>query len=196
MRTSLVTGLAFALVFVGCSSDDSSESTADDTRPVGSPDPAVAAGAVQTYVDIELVGVGDDSFVELTNFTDVPVEVGGLHLCQGSDCDELPAALVDPGEAFYVVVDGDPEVDGPVLLDNADIGQLRPGDGELALFSRPDFDDPRAIVLYMEWGFAPHPTTELAIDAGLWVDGAFAPTVPNAVELFRQDSGLWLFREE
>jgi hypothetical protein len=33
----------------------------------------------------------------------------------------------------------------------------------------------------------------VAIDAGLWIKGSFAPTADNATRLFRNEGGLWLF---
>jgi len=37
--------------------------------------------------------------------------------------------------------------------------------------------------------------TPLAITAGLWMNGSFAPTSANATRLYRADTGLWLFDE-
>lgn len=191
LRSLLLTVVLVAAAACGGDDDAADEAPENDA----SPSVAVARDAVQTYLEIERVGVGDEAWVELGNFTDIPVEFGGLHLCQADACQELPDGVVQPGEEVYVVVSGDPDLDGPVIVDDADLGELRPAHGELSLFSRADFDDPEALVLFFEWGSTPHEHTDLALEAGLWVDGAFAPTTERAVELYREETGLWLFRE-
>jgi hypothetical protein len=48
----------------------------------------------------------------------------------------------------------------------------------------------------MQWGSTPHELTGLAIDAGLWLEGGYAPTSEKATRLFRvKETGLWLFEE-
>lgn len=191
---AILLGLAL-LIAAGCGGDDDEEVDPPAVTTGAPPGAVTARDAVQTYLDIDRVGVGEDAWVSLGNFTDVPVQIGGLHLCQGSNCEELPERIVEPGENVYVVVSGDPALDGLAMIDDAGLGELRPSDGELSLFSRPDFDDPSALVLFLEWGSTPHEHTDLALEAGLWVEGAFAPSTDRATELFRQETGLWLFRE-
>ena len=76
-------------------------------------------------------------------------------------------------------------------------GELKPGDGEIALFEGQDVKQPQAMKIYFQWGSTPHALTQAAIDAGLWVEGGYGPSSNNATRLYKvKDSGLWLFEEQ
>ena len=79
------------------------------------------------------------------------------------------------------------------MATGATLGELRPADGEVALYSSQNVNDPKAMLVYLEWGSTPHEDTQTAIDAGLWIKGSYAPSAKDATRLFRQDTGLWLF---
>jgi hypothetical protein len=80
-----------------------------------------------------------------------------------------------------------------VVATGATIGELRPADGEVALYASQNVKDPKAMLAYLEWGATPHDDTQTAIDAGLWITGSFAPAADTATRLFRNEGGLWLF---
>ena len=73
---------------------------------------------------------------------------------------------------------------------------LNPADGEVALFASDKFDDPKALLVYLQWGSTPHALTDLAVEAGLWIKTAYAPTSENATRLFRsEETSGWMFEE-
>ena len=157
--------------------------------------PAVISGASGSFFSINEIGLGPDGYVALTNFTDVSVSTGGLILCQGSTCFELPDVVVGAGETVRIAV-GDGTGHGWVVATRATLGELRPSDGEIALVVSQELDDPQAMLVYFQWGSNPHDLTQIAVDAGLWVEGGFGPSSQNATRLFRvEESGLWLFEE-
>lgn len=157
--------------------------------------PARAGGGTGSFFAINEVGLGPEGYVALTNFTDVPASLDGLHLCQGSQCFALPDATVPPGETVRIVVAEGAE-HGGIVATHATLGELRPSDGEIALLASQDIDDPGAMLVYFQWGSTPHDLTQTAIDAGLWVEGSYGPTSENANRLFKaENSGLWLFDE-
>jgi hypothetical protein len=52
------------------------------------------------------------------------------------------------------------------------------------------------MLIYFQWGSTPHELTQLAIEAGLWVEGGYGPSSENATRLFKvAETGLWLFEE-
>jgi hypothetical protein len=148
-----------------------------------------------TFFAINEVGLGPNGFVALTNFTDSPASLAGLYLCQGSECFELPQAVVDAGKTVRIAV-GDGAGHEGVVATRATLGELRPSDGEIALLASPKPDDPQAMLVYFQWGSTPHDLTQTAIDAGLWLEGGYGPSSENASRLFKvAESGLWLFEE-
>jgi hypothetical protein len=147
------------------------------------------------FFAINEVGLGQDGFVALTNFTDAPASLAGLYLCQGSDCFELPDAVVDAGQTVRIAVGDGDEHEGMVTTGST-LGELRPSDGEIALVASQEPDEPGAMLVYFQWGSTPHDLTQIAIDAGLWVEGGYGPSSQNATRLFKvEETGLWLFDE-
>lgn len=171
---------------VGCSDD--SEKSAQTTITARTTTTALGG----PFFTFDEVGLGPDGYATLTNFTGGPQSLAGYYLCQEGKCFALPAVDVGGKKSVGVAVgDGDGIED--VIATDATIGKLRSSDGELALYASDDFDDPNAMQAYVEWGSTPHERTPLAIKAGLWLKGSYAPTAPNAVRLYRSRGGLWLF---
>jgi hypothetical protein len=207
-----LTGLLLVLAIgsSACSSSTSEETTATvadgetTTTTVADGTPTTSAEQTATTVRsqpedgssffaINEIGLGPDGYVSLTNFTDVPVTLAGLVLCQMPNYFELPDVAVEPGQTVRVAV-GDGAGLENVVATNATLGELAPADGEIALYTSRDFEDPAAMIVYLEWGSTPHGRSAVAVEAGLWIEDSFAPTSPTATRLFRvEESGLWLF---
>jgi hypothetical protein len=201
MRSIIIVLTALMLVLAGCNSSSpvqtATEAPTPPTLPISatpSQAPSPRSGSGSLFA-IEEVGVGPAGYVALTNFTDQPASLGGLFLCQGAKCFALPDVAVAPKATVRVASGDGAGLDG-VVATGATIGELRPSDGEVALYASPTVKDPKAMLVYLEWGSTPHDNTQAAIDAGLWINGSFAPTSNNATRLFRNEGGLWLFDAE
>lgn len=148
-----------------------------------------------SYYAINEVGLGENGFVALTNFTDQPADLMGLYLCQGFECFALPDVMVAAGETVRIATGDGAGIDG-VVASHATLGELRPSDGEIALLTSKNIADPKAMLLYFQWGSTPHELTQIAVDNGLWVQGGYGPSSNNATRLFKvPETGLWLFEE-
>ena len=148
-----------------------------------------------SFLAIYEIGLGPEGYVALTNFTSVPVTTRGQYLCQGSDCFALPDVVIDAGATGKVTVGNGEGLEG-VIATKATIGELNPSDGEVALFVSENYDDPKALLNYLQWGSTPHALTKLAVDAGLWIETGYAPTSRRAIRLYRDEkSGWWSFEE-
>jgi hypothetical protein len=182
------------LVATACGADSpAGEATASPSPPEEKL--AKVSSGMGSFFAINEVGLGPNGFVALTNFTDVPASLGGLVLCQGSQCFELPDVVVEAGQTVRIAAGDGAGHDG-VVATRATLGELRPSDGEIALVTLPELDDPGAMLVYFQWGSTPHELTQRAIDAGLWVEGGYGPTSDNATRLFKvPETGLWLFEE-
>ncbi len=146
-----------------------------------------------SFFAINEIGLSPEGFIALTNFTDVPVSLKSLYLCQGSDCFALPDAVVAAGETVRVAT-GDGEGLENLVATGATIGELHRPDGEIAIFTSPDTTDPDALLVYLQWGSTPHELTEMAVEKGLWFETSYAPSGENATRLWRvEESGLWLW---
>jgi hypothetical protein len=187
-----LTGLALVLIVSACGDDDDGGGDGSPT-PVGS----VIVSTSTVFPDegfqfeINEVGLGDDGWVALNNYTDQPASMKGLFLCQPPVCVELPDVEV-AAETTAIVALGNGDSLQDVVVTDADL-TLSPPNGELALFAGDDTGDSSKIRSYLEWGSEPHEATGVAIEAGLWIEGSYAPTSDGATLLFRSDEGLWLF---
>jgi len=202
--TLILVILVLMLIAAACGSPDNGGevtpataevTNAPATAPVATAKSAAASGRSGSFFAIYEVGLGPEGYISLTNFTDVAVSTSGLTLCQGSDCFELPDVEVAAGEVARVAVGDGARIDG-VIATEATLGELRPSDGEIAIYASQDYDDPRAMLAYLQWGSTPHGLTSVAVEAGLWFETSYAPSSANATRLYRiPESGLWLFEE-
>ena len=195
-RPYLLISILLIACVIGCDDDDGD---GNGSTPDGSGN-ATATGPASTSTvfpdngfqfEINEVGLGDDGWVALRNYTDEPASLADLYLCQPPDCVALPDEEVPAETVAYVSVSSGDDLDNVVVTD-AEL-TLAPPDGELALFSGDDTSDPEKIRSYLQWGSHPHEGTDVAIEAGLWIEGSYAPTSEAATLLFRSDEGLWLF---
>ncbi len=198
----LILGIMMSFVAACQDQEPAAEPVASPTAEATASPAAVAtrvnqsSSAAGSFFAINEVGLGPDGYVALTNFTDVPASLAGLHICQGSKCFALPDAIIAAGETARIAVSDGAGQEG-VVATGATLGELRPTDGEIALLAAPEPDNPEAMLLYYQWGSTPHELTQTAIDAGLWIAGGYGPSSQNATRLYKvEDSGLWLFSEE
>lgn len=182
------------LITVSCSGNiPGTDATATPALPQAA-STRVSSG-MGSFFSIDEVGLGSNGYVTLTNFTDQPANLGGLFLCQGSQCFGLPDVVVDAGKTVRIAAGDGAGYEG-VVATRATLGELRPADGEIALLASQELDDPQAMLAYFQWGSTPHKLTQIAIEAGLWLQGGYGPSSQTATRLFRnKDSGLWLFDE-
>jgi hypothetical protein len=189
-----LTGLALVLIVSACGDDDGGDNGSGDTP---TPSSSVIVSTSTVFPDegfqfeINEVGLGEDGWVALNNYTDQPASMKGLFLCQPPVCVELPDVEVAAETTAIVALGNGDDLQGVVATD-ADLA-LAPPNGELALFAGDDAGDSSKIRSYLEWGSEPHEATDVAIEAGLWIEGSYAPTSDSATRLFRSDEGLWLF---
>ncbi|MFP5331357.1 MAG: hypothetical protein ACLGHX_03195 [Acidimicrobiia bacterium] len=177
--------LVFIVLLFGACDGDTSETEEDVTTSMDS-------SASRPLFVIDEIGVGPDQYVVVRNITDVSLSLAGFILCQEGDCVDAPAEAVSGGESVVLFGSGSPS-DERDSYEIPGLPTLRPDDGELALFSNESADGAN-IHFYVEWGSTPHQTSGLAVDAGFWIEGSYAPTGANAVRLWRHpDTGLWLW---
>jgi hypothetical protein len=180
---ALVAVIAATLLLAACGSSASPSQS--------SPGSGGVANDAARYFAIVEIGLGANGYVALENYTDQPAQLEGLRLCQARHCVTLTAADVEPGNIVRISVGDGSGVEGVVIRD-ADL-QLEPSNGEVALMSAGSDFTPEVMRTYLEWGSTPHGLTSIAIEAGLWHEGSYAPTAENATRLFKTDANLWVF---
>ena len=135
----------------------------------------------------------------ITNWGDGTGNLEGYWLCQDQLYKSLPDIELGPGEQALLGLSRTPppELAGMAanLFLGPTIGELDPKSGEVALFSSTAFDDPDAIVAYVEWGEPGHSRSSVAIEAGVWSEGAVvvfdeAPSISSGV-FPATGSGSW-----
>jgi len=179
--------LSAALVVAACTT---SPSRTDSSGPASSG----LAGDVSRFFSIEEIGLGPEGFVMLLNYTDQPASLESIRLCQAEGCVKLPRFEVAAGTVAYVTV-GDGAGLDRVAMTGADL-TLTPDDGEVAILRPGSGTEAADVRAYLEWGSTPHSLSAAAVDAGLWQEGSYAPTAPNATRLYKTDANLWVFDTE
>ena len=195
MKYLIVPLILFILLLAGCSPSVPVPTSTPIPTVTNTPETVLLSepGAGSLFA-INEIGLGPNGYVSLTNFTDGPASLSGLFLCQGPTCFELPKADVPAGSTVRVA-SGDGNGLEDIVAANAGFGELQPENGEIALYATQDTADPKSMLTYLQWGSTPHQNTETAIQAGLWIAGAFAPSSAQAKRLYRTEGGLWLFEE-
>lgn len=158
------------------------------------PSPGVYGGDATRFFEISEVGLGPNGFVTLLNYTDQDATLDGLRLCQPPACADLPDVLVPSGSVARIAVADGSGIES-VVMERAGL-ELSPANGELALFADGELDDPDALRSYLEWGSTPHVATSVAVAAGLWREGSYAPSGADATRLYRTEANLWVFDAE
>lgn len=118
------------------------------------------AGAQDSKPTIAVTGVDLNSgTVAITNNGDAEVDVNGLILCNFPAYAPIAdAPVIAPGETITV----DSGAAG-VALDAAT--------GEMGIYTSPDYENPDAMITYVEWGEPGHQRSPVAIAAGVWAEG-------------------------
>lgn len=94
--------------------------------------------------------------VEITNVGDADVDVNGLILCNFPAYAPIEGAeMIAPGESITV----DAGAAGVELADDQ---------GEMGIYTVSEFENPDAILTYVEWGTSGHQRSTVAVSAGIW----------------------------
>jgi len=164
--TCKIYGVSYTGNFIGMPGDTiniqamSSECEDISTLPI-----TVEKADCSNIIMTEVIGTTQ---VELQNTGTAPANAALLFMC-GANADytqlrSLPIicgdTILQPGD--HVILD----LDGVIAVD--------PADGELGLYTSPQWGSFAAMKHYVEWGSSGHNRTNIAVGAGLWMTGQFA----------------------
>lgn len=195
----LAVWIVLVLAVAGCG--DSTEETTTSVAPAATTSPAAtttattavepttsttSAASTEAPADspgakfaLTIVSLGDLGQVVVQNVGSEAGSLGGHWLCQRPEYYEFPDVELQAGESAAVSVGGDvfAPPPGAIAIEGiAEIGPFDPTDGEVGLYRFDAFDDPDAIVSYVEWGSSGHGRSATAVSAGIWLDGGFVET--------------------
>ncbi len=150
------------------------------------PDTEVAQTGEPDFAIAQLV-FGEAPYAAIRNTGSGAGSTAGLWLCQFPGYWALPDTTLEPGELLAVAL-GDtavPDLIGVAATADAEgaLGVVAPAGGELGLYSDARFTDPAAIIDYVEWGVAGHERSDIAVGAGIWVEGGFVEMPAEALGL-------------
>lgn len=170
-----ITGaLAILLVTAACSSTTNTTTTSTTSAPT----PTLPPGA---EIAITEVTFGADGQVVITNLGSESVNLQGAWLGQGLSFVQFADILLSPGETLVVGVGESLDLDSGVATGGFvgigdSLGVLDPAAGEAALFRHGDFNDPDALLSYVQWGSPEGRHAAVAGTAGVWDPPAFVKT--------------------
>ncbi len=123
---------------------------------------------------------GTNDIFELKNTSNQTVDVSEYFIClfpayaRLSDLTiECGSLVLAPGELVSLVANFD----------------INGNEGELGLYTLPQYSNANAIIDYVEWGFAGHQRASVAITAGIWSDNAFLPSFTDNENMLYDGDG-------
>ena len=111
------------------------------------------------HLVISTVAFGDAGYIEVRNVGAGDATLDGYWLCQFPAYHPISGTL-GPSQAIRF----------PAA--ETDLGALDSATGEVGLYRSDVFDDPSAIVAYVEWGEPGHRRSGTAVEAGVWTEGS------------------------
>ena len=145
-----------------------------DDPPEVSPYAAPSTGG-EGELMVSAVGFGDAGYVEVRNVGDGDAALDGYWLCQFPTYHPISGTL-GPSETIRF----------PTA--ETDLGSLDNAAGEIGLYRAESFDDPSAIVAYVEWGEAGHRRSSTAVEAGVWTEGSAVDAAGAAAIVATEDA--------
>lgn len=116
--------------------------------------PDDAGGEIDTGSDIVIASIDFGAgTVTLRNDGAAAYDLSGHFLCNRPTYIEVPGGELAPGATVDVAFG------------------LDASDGEMALYTSRSFDDPDAMLRYVQWGGDQHGRTATAVAAGVWQEG-------------------------
>lgn len=199
-RSVLMAALLFAAACTSASTTTTTAGTPTTTVPDAVTTSTAAPSTTETgptttaeMVDadaqfvISSVSFGTGAMVVITNVGSEAGSLAGHFLCQRPNYWAIPDIEVPAGQSLAIGAGGSVLIPPPGALtldDQAAIGQLSAGGGEVALYDSNSFGSSDSILSYVEWGSAGHQRSSVAIAAGIWPSGGFvATTTDNTVIL-------------
>jgi hypothetical protein len=123
-------------------------------------------------------------YITITNVGNGPAELSAHWLCQRPAYKKLPSLVLEAGDTVAIGFgeDAPPDlVEFAAVIELGDaIGVISKDGGEIGLYLDPFFENPTAMVDYVEWGSSGHGRSSVAVEAGLWTEGAFVTIPPEA----------------
>ena len=124
----------------------------------------------------------NESFVEIRNIGEGPVDVSDYWLCQSAIYERIGELAFDCTDDFVIE-------SGEFITVEMEEIEIDGIDGELALYTVDSFESANAIIDYVEWGSINHTRANVAIEAGIWSDNTVANSFVGEVSLSYDGSG-------
>lgn len=158
---------------------NSPESVTDGTRGTTTTNTALQARFVLSEVVF-----GDNGYIAVRNVGGASGNLEGYAISQEARSFLFPSVEVGLFEVVWVAVEdgtGLTRTDVAALIPaEGAIGRLDRAGGEMTLYRSAQFSQPEEFLSYVEWGETDHGRSGLAIEAGLWEEGAFIEIPPDA----------------
>jgi hypothetical protein len=138
--------------------------------------------SVAPPLTIVLNRVGESSQIfDIKNISNDTIDVTDYWICRtGNIYNRIGVTIVECGSFNNLMAPG--EVKGLNL-------SISNTDGELAIYNAADFDNPDAMIHYVEWGSTGHGRSDEAVAANLWSTGDFVEAITPQQSIYFAGAG-------
>lgn len=138
----------------------------------------LSASAMQAQIVINELIPG--ATIEIKNLGTESVDISSYWLCNFPNYSQLSDLNVSCGS--LTLASG-----ATVAIDDFD--SFSESDGEIGIYTTDTFSSSNAMIDYVEWGSTGHERSSVAVDAGLWTTGDFAPVFASDKSLSYDGEG-------
>jgi hypothetical protein len=155
--------------------DEVTDTTGSAGEPTTEPADPAEPKAVFAITELQF---GENGFVAIRNVGSAPGSLDGYALCSGLRYFQIPDIELAPLEIAWIAfgdgatLGGGAGIAEEVVAMNGRLGTARRAGGEMGLYNGSNFGDPELLLTYVAWGDPEQPRAQVAVDAGIWEEGA------------------------
>ena len=143
-----------------------------------------SGGAPPSTSDVVINELNTNGQVELLNVSNSTIDISNYWLCNfssGQRYQQISGTSIVCGNSLTLAPGEFVTVQTTITLGAAD--------GEMGLYNSSAFGSSAAMLDYVEWGFSGHGRSSVAVGAGIWTTGDFAPAFSAGMSLEYDGTG-------
>jgi len=143
-----------------------------------------SGGVPPSTSDVVINEINNNGQVELLNVSNTTIDISNYWLCNfssGNRYQQISGTTIVCGNSLVLAPGEFVTVQSSITIGTAD--------GEMGLYNSSSFGSSAAMLDYVEWGFTGHGRSSVAVGAGIWTTGDFAPSFTTNTSLEYDGTG-------